>query len=171
MNKYEILKKDDKLVAVELGTFGTPDELEHYSKQGYKEQDEEISAQNKNEAISEYMDTNRTKNISLEVSTSPDDSEKTNNTSDSTRYSTAKFVHKLAEIVGWVCVVLGILLVMIFAGQNPTSGHSFSLVIGSSIPGISLAIVGLLTVALSQVLRATIDTAENSFKLLDKLTK
>lgn len=168
MNQYEIMKKENELVAVELGTFGTPDELERYEKLGFIEQNKNISAKNNQEAILKYTNSDYIDNVE---NIPQNKSQIYNKISDSNRYNTARYVYKFIEFVGWVCVGSGILFFIVLASQVPTYASSFGLVLATSLPGLSLAMGGVVTVALSQILRGTIDTAENSFKILEKLTK
>lgn len=79
-------------------------------------------------------------------------------------YATARLVHTILEFVGWALVVIGILAALaglstggLFAvfGDPPPIARFMSM-----LPGLAVALTGLLTVSHVQTSRANVDSAE-----------
>ncbi|EKO3997959.1 hypothetical protein ACJLUZ_001642 [Vibrio cholerae] len=167
MEKYEILLKGKDAVAVELGTFQSPKDIDKYVKQGFVEQDVEILSSTPEDAINKFF--GRPVLDSYSSFNSAPENELNANTSVES-YRTGKAVYSFIEVIGWVLVCIGALAFVISLAQL-NSRMTVVAVIVEVAPSFSIIFSGLISVAMSQVMRATIATAENSQKILDKLSK
>ena len=80
-------------------------------------------------------------------------------------YKTARTIYGLLEFIAWVAVAGG--LIFAVAGASATTGFARS-PIGAlgAVPGLVLALIGILAVAAVQDFRAGVDTAEMTGKML-----
>lgn len=88
-------------------------------------------------------------------------------------YSTARGLLSFIEFVAWTLVVAGVVVALLGMGVGNLGGASIGRsgaeVLGGAlgaVPGIVLAIFGLLFAALVQIARANVDTAEMTGKML-----
>jgi len=81
-------------------------------------------------------------------------------------YGTARTISSILELVGWIIVGAGVLL--IFAALGTIGGYRFGLfdIFLPLAPGISLIITGLFMVMAVQIMRATVDSAEMTREML-----
>lgn len=171
MNKYTIMSKGGDFVAVELGLFQTPKDIEHYKSLGYYGDEDNQSllvyANTKEEAIAKFQN-GEIEQIIVEPKRSKADRE----VPATPNYKTGKFAYSMLEIFGWILIVLGILAAVV--SLNQLSGYrgynsGFAMTIALLTPGISMAIGGLFSIAFAQVMKATIATAENSQMVLEEI--
>jgi len=71
-----------------------------------------------------------------------------------TKYGTARGVASFIEILGWLVVIIGVIVG--FQGGSSNAGVAGILV------GAAVAFSGLMLIASAQVVRATVDTADNT---------
>jgi hypothetical protein len=86
-------------------------------------------------------------------------------------YGTARAVHSFVEILGWITVAFGAIFALagmagggvigLFGGDPGVAGRMLA-----ALPGIAIAMGGLIEVALVQTARAGVDTAEMTRELL-----
>ncbi|HCH1011445.1 TPA: hypothetical protein NKP47_005310 [Vibrio parahaemolyticus] len=159
MSKYEILRKGNHVAAVELNCAESEEKIYAYKSQRFIAQRVEIEAESEEQAINIFSQNNAE---TLQVASAKE---------VSSNYSTGKKVYSFVEGVGWLLVVLGALFTIAILAQLG-SAYSISAVtvISGIIPGLGLALGGLLSIAAAQVMKATIATAENSQKILEQLS-
>ncbi|MDV6252613.1 hypothetical protein [Vibrio sp. EA2] len=159
MNKYEILRKGNQVAAVELNCAESEEKIYAYKSQRFIAQRVEIEAESEEQAIKIFSQSNVE---NLQVASAKE---------VSSNYSTGKKVYSFVEGVGWLLVVIGVLFtIAILAQLGSTYNTSSVVVISGIIPGLGLALGGLLSIASAQVMKATIATAENSQKILEQLS-
>ncbi len=88
-------------------------------------------------------------------------------------YSTARALFSFIEFVAWTVVVAGVILAIVGFGAGNVGGASFGRggggalgVILGALPGIFLALFGLIGAAIVQNSRANVDSAEMAGKML-----
>ena len=69
-------------------------------------------------------------------------------------YSTARFISKLLSFVGWAVVVIGVILALF----SVVTSKNLLLIL----PGLYISLGGLFSVALGQIMRATVDNASHT---------
>lgn len=88
---------------------------------------------------------------------------------DYTNYTATKILASLIILLGWVTVIIGFFLAFLTFKESSNWGTSKALLMSS--PMIGIAISGLVCIVIGQLLRATIDTADNTRKIFNHLTK
>jgi len=79
-------------------------------------------------------------------------------------YETARGMFSFLAFVGWSAVVIGVLAAI--SGAQMKTGFGGSVGFVGALPGIIIAVVGLLNIAIVQAARATVDTAEYTQQML-----
>lgn len=82
-------------------------------------------------------------------------------------YETSRTIAKIVSAVGWVVVGVGALLLLITIPELAKSRYGVNWL--KLIPSIGIALAGFLVVAAGQVTRATVDTADNTGRILSVL--
>jgi len=77
-------------------------------------------------------------------------------------YGAARGISSFISGVGWVVVVIGVLIALAGAGQ----GYALAI-----LPGLGLAVAGIIVVASGQVTRAAVDNADHTREILTLLKK
>lgn len=86
--------------------------------------------------------------------------------SEATNYGTVRVLSQLIIFLGWTTVIVSLAFVVIGILNLTGGGWSISNALTLQAPILAIAISGLATVVAGQVLRATIDTADNTRKIL-----
>jgi len=82
------------------------------------------------------------------------------------RYKTAIFVSQVVAFFGWVLVIIGLLFAVVELFSNSSRGVSLI----AMLPGLGAAVSGLFLVMGGQITRATVDNADHTRELLNRLT-
>lgn len=80
-----------------------------------------------------------------------------------TQYARARLLANIITVVGWLYLFIGV-AGFIFSYFNEMLGFNF-------LPSLSAIIVGVLALAVAQIINATVDTADNSREILAELRK
>jgi len=159
MKHYVILKKGNVIVAVDLVTETSGDEIRSMQADGFEIVNESTSAQNSKEAIDKYTQ-------SLKSSSGSN----THAIAYESRYKTAKFVSQLISIFGWLTFISGVGIALFgLASGNNYYGFDLWTAIALATPGFATIVSGLFLVATGQVMRATIDNADHTYQIFTHL--
>ena len=79
-------------------------------------------------------------------------------------YEAARGMFSFLAFVGWSAVAIGVLAAI--SGAQMKTGFGGSVGFVGALPGIIIAVVGLLNIAIVQAARATVDTAEYTQQML-----
>ena len=82
---------------------------------------------------------------------------------EGTRYARARLLANIITVAGWLYFFIGV-AGLIFSYFNDMLGFNF-------LPTMSAVIVGVLALAVAQLINATVDTADNSHTILAELCK
>ena len=80
-----------------------------------------------------------------------------------TQYARARLLANIITVAGWLYFFMGV-AGFIFSYFNEMLGFNF-------LPTLSAIIVGVLALAVAQLINATVDTADNSLEILAELRK
>jgi len=145
-----------------------PDELLGNAKKAWDDGDKGTADHYCRQILETYPDSNAAQDAKeildglVEQSVSkPPTSVVTDSHSQSSKYTTARGVAFVIEFLGWSFVVIGI-FAMIYASSKQQG------VVGVLI-GIGVIVGGLLQIMGAQIVRATVDTADNTNAILTEL--
>lgn len=160
MKKYEILCKDNQVAAVELNSAESEANIQTYKSHRFIAQSVEIEAESEEQAIKIFLQKNA---APLQVTSSKE---------VSSNYSLGRKIYSFVEGAGWLLVIIGVIFTIATLAEliSTYSVGSTVAVITAIIPCLGLALGGLLSIALAQIMKATIATAENSQKIIEQLS-
>ena len=154
---YVILKKDSIVQPINIVSDSSGDEIRSLKEQGFKIVCENLEALSSGEAIKKFESNTVKTNDDIEVI-------KQNPQSN---YAVAQLVVKILSFIGWATMFIGILLVLVgFSSATDSYNVSFMQLIAYVTPGFSVMISGLFGVALAQIVKATVDNADNSYQIM-----
>lgn len=151
MNRYVVLEKEDIKVAVDIETDTSGQEISELKSEGFVITAQSIQADSTEAAIAQSMNT--------KANVSPD-----------SIYRMARRISLLISWGGWI--VFGVGIVVLILGLNALGGPFGGVLLfalSQAMPGAGIMILGLLMVAAAQMLNATVDTADNSRRILEHL--
>lgn len=155
MNSYFILQKDEMFVAVDTMSSTVAEEIEALIADDYFVCSDSFWANNSNDAVLRWKDKagKGPKPITYK-----------------SNYETAIFVSGIITFVGWLVVAIGILVTGFgLASLSKMYSINFASFIGVAVPGIGGIISGLFLVAVGQVVKATVDNADHTRQILNRL--
>ncbi|WP_240205261.1 hypothetical protein [Vibrio sp. CyArs1] len=153
MNTYVVLEKSGIRVAVNIVSDDAGDEIRALENEGFVIVNNAIQANSKEAAIAALT------------------RKKTVNNPDS-NYSTAKLISSLISVIGWTVFAVGIIVLLLSLGMlGGRYGVNFWLFLSAIAPGAGTMVSGLFLVATAQVVRATVDNADNSRQILEHLQR
>ncbi|MFO1032676.1 MAG: hypothetical protein U1E15_00720 [Hyphomicrobiales bacterium] len=89
------------------------------------------------------------------------------------KYGVARFLGRFIAFFGWLIVMLGLVAAVISIGTVVAASKDGTLQIAPVIAltplliSLSVVIAGIVQVAVGQILRATVDTADNTRRMLE----
>ncbi|MGL6316943.1 hypothetical protein [Vibrio sp. WXL103] len=161
MKRYTVFQKGNELRAVEADKFTAQDNITELINHGYGEVGS-VMAGSAGHAVAEYESGNRVSaKESVTQSASVADSPSVSS------YQTAVFVSKMISGFGWLIFAIGGLGMLAgFSAGSSRYGFDLAMAIAGATPGFVGMISGLLLVAAGQVMKATVDNADNTNQIL-----
>ncbi|EGU35942.1 hypothetical protein VII00023_08884 [Vibrio ichthyoenteri ATCC 700023] len=152
MNCFAILEKSDIKIAVNLNKETSEDELNALKLEGYKVILEQVEAESSSDALQRAKQLKKTKaTAQIEYQS---------------KYKTGLLVGKIIAVIGWLMMIVGIENML--AGSVRTMDQyiwSYGIMFSAMLPGFGIFLSGLFSVAASQVIKATVDNADNTHRI------
>ncbi|ANS88015.1 hypothetical protein VSVS12_04316 [Vibrio scophthalmi] len=152
MSCFAILEKSDIQIAVKLNKVDAESELEALRLEGYKVIVEQVDAEDSSDALL------KAKQLQQTTATAKMDYQ--------SKYKTGLVVGKIIGVIGWLMVIVG--LENMLAGSVQSMDQyiwSYGIMFSAMLPGFSIFLSGLFSVAASQVIKATVDNADNTHRI------
>jgi hypothetical protein len=87
----------------------------------------------------------------------------------SSRYKTGRLLGRIISFLGWIVVAAAVIFAILFAIGLTTRGEFADqmMILGMAGLAVGSILAGIFLVAVGQMLRATLDTADNTRQMLD----